>query len=99
MFRITDPSCGEAVNIGFPSQRANNAESFRAMTSLCQNPYHLGPPLLTWFKFNPSIHYNVWDEIAYAFPNFNGYTVEVWEWISNFLPHLTGHVITYPRWE
>ena len=24
----------------------------------------------------------MWDEITYPFPNFNGATVEVWEWIS-----------------
>ena len=24
------------------------------------------------------------DEITYPFPNFNGATVEGWEWISNF---------------
>ena len=29
-------------------------------------------------------HYQVWDEITYTFPNFNGPTVEVWEWINNF---------------
>ena len=29
----------------------------------------------------------VWEEIIYPFPNFNGCTVEVWEWISNFNPH------------
>ena len=29
----------------------------------------------------------VWDEITYPFPNFNGCTMEVWEWISNFIPH------------
>ena len=29
----------------------------------------------------------VWDEITYPFPNFNGATVEVWDWISNFIPH------------
>ena len=29
----------------------------------------------------------VWDEITYPFPNFNGCTFEVWEWISNFIPH------------
>ena len=40
----------------------------------------------------------VWDEITYPFPNFNGGTFEVWEWISNFLPHFTGHVIIYPCW-
>ena len=26
----------------------------------------------------------------------NGGTIEVWEWISNFIPHFTKHVITYP---
>ena len=31
----------------------------------------------------------VWDEIAYPFPNFNGATVDVWEWISNFIPRFT----------
>ena len=30
------------------------------------------------------IHSKLWDEITYQFPNFNGCTVEVWEWISNF---------------
>ena len=37
----------------------------------------------------------VWDEITYPVPNFNGATVEVWEWISNFISHFTRHVITY----
>ena len=31
----------------------------------------------------------MWDEITYSFPNFNGATVEVWEWISDFIPHFT----------
>ena len=30
----------------------------------------------------PSI---LWDEITYSFPNLNGCTVEVWEWISNHI--------------
>ena len=29
----------------------------------------------------------VWDEITYPFSNFDGCIVEVWEWISNFIPH------------
>ena len=33
------------------------------------------------------IHDKAWDEITYPFPNFNGATVDVWEWISNFIPH------------
>ena len=32
------------------------------------------------------IHYDMWDEITYPFPNSNGATVEVWEWISYFIP-------------
>ena len=35
-------------------------------------------------------HYNVWDEITYLFPNFNGCTVEVWEWINNSIHTLPG---------
>ena len=38
----------------------------------------------------------VWDEITYPFPNFNGTTVEVWVWISNFILHFMMGVITYP---
>ena len=45
-----------------------------------------------------SNHILGWDEITYPFLNFNGYAVAVWEWISNFIPHLTGCLITYPYW-
>ena len=37
-------------------------------------------------------------EITYSFPNFNGAIVEVWEWISTFITHFTGYVITDPCW-
>ena len=40
----------------------------------------------------------MWDEIIYPFPNFNGYTIEVWERISHFIAHIIMHVITYPCW-
>ena len=39
---------------------------------------------LAWFNFNLSI---VWDEVIYPFPHIKGAAVEVWEWISNFIPH------------
>ena len=42
------------------------------------------------------IHYKMSSEITYPFPNFNGCTIEVWEWTSDFIPHFPGHVITYP---
>ena len=38
----------------------------------------------------------LWDELRYPFPNFNSATVEVWGWISNFIPHFIMNVITYP---
>ena len=41
----------------------------------------------------------VWGEITYPFPNFNGCTVEVWEWISNFIPHFIMNVITVSCWD
>ena len=41
----------------------------------------------------------VWEEITYPFPNLNGCTIEVWEWISYFTPHIIMDVITYPYWD
>ena len=38
---------------------------------------------------------NVWDEIAYSSPNFVDCTVELWEWISNFIQHIILDAITY----
>ena len=62
------------------------------------------PLLLTWGNFiipawiSNHIHCKLCDRITYPFPNFNGCTVEVWEGISNFIPHFTGYLITYPCW-
>ena len=36
------------------------------------------------------IHYKLYNEITHPFPNFNGATVEVLEWISNFIHTLLG---------
>ena len=47
----------------------------------------------TWI--NNYIHYKVWDEMTYPFPNFNGCTVEILDRISNLTPHFTGLAITY----
>ena len=58
-------------------------------------PDTLGPFYLRELTLIPAwminyIHYKVWDEITYPFPNFNDATVEVREWISNFIPRITG---------
>ena len=41
----------------------------------------------------------MWEEITYPFPNFNGTTVEVCEWMGNYVRLFTGHVITYACWD
>ena len=37
----------------------------------------------------------LWDEVTYPFPNFNSCTVEVLEWIDNFIPHIKTYLMTY----
>ena len=41
----------------------------------------------------------VWDEITYPFPNINGCTVEIWEWLIYFVPHFIMDAITYAEIE
>ena len=53
--------------------------------------------LLALINFIPAwicnhIHRKVWDEITSPFANLNDSTVEVWEWISNSIPHLVTDV-------
>ena len=38
----------------------------------------------------------VCDGITYPFPNFNGATIEVLDWIRNVITHFIMDVITYP---
>ena len=64
-------------------------------SSDCSGPFYQHDLTLTPAWISNHIHYKMWDEITYPFPNFNSCTVEVWEWISNFIPHFIRHVITY----
>ena len=52
-------------------------------TSIIQDP----PLLLIPPRISNHMPGTVWDEITCPFPDVNGATVEVWEWISNFIPH------------
>ena len=59
---------------------------------------HLGPfcwhgLILTLSWISNHMPGEVWGEITYPFPNFNGATVEVLEWISNLIPHVIMDVI------
>ena len=38
-------------------------------------------------------------ELTYLFLNLNISTVEVWEYISDFIPHFIMDVVTYPWWD
>ena len=41
----------------------------------------------------------VWHKITHPFQNFNGASVEVWEWIRNCITHIVMDIITYPCWD
>ena len=63
-----------------------------------------GAPLHTWISLiwtwiSNYIYYKMWDEITYSFSHFNDATVDVREWISDFIQHFTGHVVAYPHWD
>ena len=49
----------------------------------CSHGDHQGPFLLTSTWISNHTPSKVCNEITYPFPNFNGCTIEVWEWISN----------------
>ena len=53
-------------------------------------------PLSAWISDHMPC--KVWNEIIYPFPNCKGCTVEVWERVSNFIPHFIMNVITHPCW-
>ena len=64
-------------------------------------PRLLGPFYLhgfSWISAWLSNHMpsKVWGETIHLFPNFNGATIEVEEWIDNFIPHFILDVIIYP---
>ena len=60
------------------------------------SPFNWYRLILSPARISNHISSKVWDEIINPFPNLNGCTVEVWEWISNLIPHFIMDVITYP---
>ena len=71
--------------------------SFETIQSINSGVNSLWPGslLASWINL-PS---KMWDQITYQFPHLNDCTIEVWEWISNFIPHLIMDVVTYPCWD
>ena len=68
----------------FDSEKALPTRGEPAMANVFVSFYENG---LTWIPvwISNYIHCIVLDETTSPFPNFNGCTVEVWEWISNFI--------------
>ena len=64
--------------------------------SITMNPFCLhGLTLITaWICYPmPS---KMWGEITYPFLNFNCVSIEIYDWISNFVPHLIINIATNP---
>ena len=59
--------------------------------------------LMGWIlaTVSPGFSWSKSSELAYSIVmlNFNSAADYVWEWINDFIPRLTGHVITYPCWD
>ena len=60
--------------------------NYRGTSSIVTH-WGMCPLLLTLMPEWISNYSKWWDEIIYPFPNFNDYTVEVWKWISHFIPY------------
>ena len=63
------------------------------------NPFYSHDLTLISAWITNHTHMKVWNEITYPFPNFNGGTVEVWEWISNYIPRVIMDVITKAKYK
>ena len=75
----------------------NKAKCSQATTDgVTRDPFYKRSLTLILAWVTNDSHHKIRDEITYPFLNFNGGTVEVWECISNLIPHFTALVITYP---
>ena len=87
--RVTGLCAGNSPVTGeFIAQMASNAEN----DSIWWRHHEL-----TWINIIPRMdqlsgRYKVGVDIAYPFPDFNGCSRWIWEWVRNFIPNFTGHV-------
>ena len=73
------------------TSRSSNSCSDQTRTRMYRTDSSFGPA-----NERPGV---VWDEITYQPKNVHGINVDIWQWISNFIPRFIGHVITYPCWD
>ena len=74
------------------SQKKDQPSQEQIVSIIRSELRHLKPLLLTWINFNPSsdklshpLLSVEWNHLSIL--NVNGYTIEVWEWKSNFISH------------
>ena len=65
--------------------------------------FSAGGIFLTWIKFNPSLDMYIHAQLSVglhylSIPKLQRCTVEVWDWLCNFIPHFMMVVIAYPCW-
>ena len=89
-------TCGDGKNWLFTVTRC---ETHQVQTFITRGPLYWHGLILIPAWVSDYIHYKVRVEVTYSFPNLNGAIVEVWEYMNYFIPHFTGHVITYPCWD
>ena len=61
-----------------------------------QDPLYFHGLTIIPVRTSDNIHYKLWGEIIYPIANLNHATMKFGAWISNFIPHFTVYVITYP---
>ena len=102
-------SIGKICSVIFSSKSNILVTFFASLSLLYFMQYHMMQFILRKLHTNPTllhltlipawinnyVHYKVWDGITCPFPNFHGCTMEVWGWISNFIPHSITDVITH----
>ena len=90
--RITGLCAGKSpVTDEFPAQKASDAEN----VSIWWRHHEHGLILiLAWISTRMAS--KVWDEITYPSQTSTVHTVDVWEWMSNFIPHFIIDVIIHP---
>ena len=74
-------------------QPRREIKNFNEYSIKHQDPFYWNGLISSPAWISNHMPYEVWDEIYHAFSNFNGCTMDVCEWISNFIPDFAMEVI------
>ena len=79
-----------ALNHASAKPRMFLANKTNTIAAVALGPFYKHGLTLILVWISNYIHHKVSGEITHIFPNFNGCPIEVWEWINNFISHVTG---------